>query len=137
MPTSEAPWLTRLFRQQPFRYLLNGGVATVVHFAVLTFNLKVLLWESAGLSNIVAAVCGTVVSFLGNRYYVFHSSVEPLLKQIYRFVFMYAVIAIGHGLIMYIWTDLYHLNYVFGFMLATVFQVTSSFLGNKLMVFKA
>ena len=62
---------------------------------------------------------------------------EPLLKQIYRFVFIYAVIALGHGLIMYIWTDLYRLNYIFGFMLATVFQVTSSFLGNKFMVFKA
>jgi putative flippase GtrA len=136
-PIAKEHWLTQLMRQQPFRYLVNGGVATVVHFLVLTFNLKVLLWESAGLSNIVAAICGTIVSFLGNRYYVFHSSTEPLFKQIYRFAFVYVAIAMGHGLILYVWSDVYRYNYIFGFMLATVFQVTCSYLGNKLMVFKA
>ena len=129
--------LTQLMRQQPFRYLVNGGVATVVHFLVLTFNLKVLLWESAGLSNIAAAVCGTIVSFLGNRYYVFRSSTEPLLKQIYRFIFVYVAIAMCHGLILYVWSDVYRYNYIVGFMFATVFQVACSYLGNKLMVFKA
>ena len=73
-PDITAHWFKKLLQQQPFRYLVNGGVATVVHFFILTFNLKVLDWESAGLSNIVAAVCGTIVSFLGNRYYVFHGS---------------------------------------------------------------
>ncbi len=130
-------WLKQLSQHQPFRYLINGGVATVVHFLVLTLNLKVLGWESAGLSNIVAAVCGTVVSFLGNRHYVFHGSTEPLLKQIYRFSFIYVAIAMGHGLILYVWSDVYRMNYIFGFMLATVFQVSCSYLGNKFMVFKA
>ncbi len=136
-PAIKVHWLRQLLQQQPFRYLVNGGIATVVHFLVLTFNLKVLDWESAGLSNIVAAVCGTIVSFLGNRYYVFHGSTEPLFKQIYRFSFIYVAIAMGHGLILYVWSDVYRMNYVFGFMLATVFQVTCSYLGNKFMVFKA
>jgi putative flippase GtrA len=133
MPTSK---VKRLWRQQPFRYLVNGGVATLVHFLVLTINLKVLLWESAGLSNVVAAVCGTAVSFLGNRYYVFYGSAEPLFKQMYRFAIIYVVIAMGHGLILYVWSDVYRINYVIGFLIATVFQVTCSYLGNKLMVFK-
>jgi putative flippase GtrA len=135
-PAIKTHWLKQLLRQQAFRYLVNGGVATVVHFLVLTFNLRVLDWESAGLSNIVAAVCGTIVSFLGNRYYVFHGSTEPLFKQIYRFSFIYVAIAMGHGLILYVWSDVYRMNYIFGFMLATVFQVACSYSGNKLMVFK-
>lgn len=134
--TARTHWLKQLLQQQLFRYLVNGGVATAVHFLVLTVNLKVLGWESAGLSNIVAAACGTIMSFLGNRYYVFHGSTEPLFKQIYRFSFIYVAIAVGHGLILYVWSDIYRMNYIFGFMLATLFQVACSYSGNKLMVFK-
>ena len=36
------------------RYVLNGLVATAVHFAVLAFNLHVLVFPSAGLANLVA-----------------------------------------------------------------------------------
>jgi putative flippase GtrA len=137
MLETEVLWVKRLFQKQALRYLLNGGVATAVHFGVLTFNLKILHWESAGLSNFVAAIVGTVTSFFGNRYFVFYGSLEPLFKQVYRFALVYLIIAVGHGLILYVWTDIFKLTYVAGFILATIFQVASSFFGNKLMVFKA
>ena len=122
--------------QQSVRYLINGLAATGVHFAVLTFNLKVLGWGSAGVANMVAAVFGIAASFLGSRYFVFQGSVEPLFKQVYRFIFLYAAIALLHGALMYVWADHYHLNYIAGFVVATGMQVLCSYWGNKRMVFK-
>ena len=137
MPTSTLRGkVAALLAQQSVRYLINGLAATAVHFAVLTFNLKVLGWGSAGVANMVAAVFGIAASFLGSRYFVFRGSVEPLFKQVYRFIFLYAAIALLHGALMYVWADHYHLNYVAGFVVATGMQVLCSYWGNKRMVFK-
>ena len=125
-----------LLAQQSVRYLINGLAATGVHFAVLTFNLKVLGLGSAGIANLVAAVFGITASFLGSRYFVFQGSLEPLFKQVYRFIFLYAAIALLHGALMYVWADHYHLSYVAGFVVATGMQVLCSYWGNKRMVFK-
>lgn len=128
--------LAKSLNKQPVRYIINGLVATAVHFFVLTFNLKVLDWQSAGLANLVAAVFGITTSFIGSRYYVFSGSLESLFKQLYRFILLYAVIALMHGLLMYFWVDLYHYNFIVGFVIATVMQVVCSYLGNKVLVFK-
>ena len=128
--------VSALLAQQSVRYLINGLAATAVHFAVLTFNLTVLGWSSAGIANLVAAVFGIAASFLGSRYFVFHGSAEPLFKQVYRFIFLYAAIALLHGALMYVWADHYHLNYIAGFVVATGMQVLCSYWGNKRMVFK-
>ena len=60
-----------LLAKQSVRYLINGLAATAVHFVVLTFNLKVLGWGSAGIANLVAAVFGITASFLCSRYFFF------------------------------------------------------------------
>jgi putative flippase GtrA len=122
--------------KQSIRYIINGLFATAVHFLVLTFNLEVLDWSSAGVANLVAAVFGISASFIGSRYYVFKGSLEPLVKQLYRFMILYAVIAILHGLLMYVWVDLYLQSYMIGFILATAMQVACSYIGNKVLVFK-
>jgi len=127
------PW----FNRQSVRYIANGLLATGVHFLVLTFNLKVLGWSSAGLSNLVAALFGITSSFMGSRYFVFQGSREPLLKQIYRFLLLYAAIAGLHTFVMHVWVDVYVLNYIAGFVVATVMQVLFSYWGNKVLVFKA
>jgi putative flippase GtrA len=137
MPSSSVPGkVAALLARQSVRYLINGLAATAVHFAVLTFNLKVLGWSSAGIANLVAAVFGIAASFLGSRHFVFRGSAEPLLKQMYRFIFLYTAIALFHGALMYVWADHYRLNYIAGFVLATGMQVLCSYWGNKRMVFK-
>ena len=124
------------WQSRPFRYIVNGLVATAVHFAVLTFNLKVLGFASAGIANMVAAVFGITASFTGSRVYVFHGSAEPLLRQVYRFILLYVSIALLHGALLYAWTDVMALNYIAGFGIATVMQVIFSYWGNKVLVFK-
>ncbi|MFY9136485.1 GtrA family protein [Zwartia sp.] len=137
MPNSHPSYtLTARLNSQLTRYIINGLVATVIHFLVLTFNLKVLEWNSAGVANFIAAIFGISVSFIGSRYYVFNGSLEPLVKQLYRFMILYAAIAILHGLLMYVWVDLYLQNYMIGFVIATAMQVACSYIGNKVLVFK-
>ena len=83
-----------------------------------------------------ASVFGIISSFLGNRYFVFHNSDEPLNKQITRFIVLSVTLAVVHGFVMYISTDVYGTDYRISFLLATVIQTILSFLGNKTMVFK-
>lgn len=120
------------------RFIANGLVATGVHFAVLTFNLQVLGFESAGLANLCAAVAGISASFLGNRFFVFAAAEpQPLLTQAIKFSGLYGAIAVLHGAVLWLWSDVWGLDYRLGFLLATGMQVTLSYLGNKLLIFKS
>ncbi|WCE05188.1 GtrA family protein [Pseudoxanthomonas sp. JBR18] len=123
-------------RGQLTRYLINGLVATVVHYSTLRFNLEVLQMRSAGIANALAALFGIAVSFVGSRYYVFRAAEKALVRQGTLFLSFYGLIALVHGLILYIWTDRAGLNYTAGFLVATVMQVCFSFVVNKFMVFK-
>jgi putative flippase GtrA len=118
------------------RYVISGLIATAVHYGVLTVNLGPLGFKSAGLANFIAAIFGIVTSFFGSRYYVFKRSSENILQQAVKFSVLYGGIAILHGLILLIWTDWQRLDYRVGFLLATVLQVSLSYLGNKFLVFK-
>lgn len=121
---------------QLVRYLINGVFATAVHYGVLRFNLEVLNIPLAGVANAIAAVFGIAVSFLGSRYFVFRMTEKSLVRQGSMFLAMYALIALLHGLILYVWTDRLGMNYTIGFLIATVMQMTCSFLINKFLVFK-
>ena len=125
-----------VLHQMPvLRYAINGLAATTVHFGVLQINLKLLGIPSAGLANFIAAFLGIAVSFIGSRYYVFHSHQQPILRQISKFGVLYAAIASLHGLVLYAWTDLQGGDYRLGFLFATVLQVSLSYWGNKHLVF--
>lgn len=118
------------------RYGINGIVATGVHYAVLTFNLQVLAMPSAGLANLVAALFGISTSFFGSRYFVFRQTEEGVLAQAAKFGGLYAVFALVHGAVLFVWTDWMCYDYRLGFLLATAFQVAGSYLGNKFLIFK-
>jgi putative flippase GtrA len=118
------------------RYIVNGVVATGVHYGVLSANLHLLGFQSAGMANLVAAVFGITASFIGNRCYVFPQSKSPLRQQLVRFGGLYGAIALLHGLTLFLWTDKLQFNYTLGFLIATVLQVALSYVGNKIFVFK-
>ncbi len=122
--------------QELHRYVINGVVATAVHYGVLTFNLEVLNFSSAGLANLAAAAFGISTSFLGSRYFVFRKTDETIALQAMKFSGLYGVIAVLHVLVLLIWTDWLGLDYRLGFLIATGFQVSLSYIGNKFLVFK-
>lgn len=119
------------------RYAINGLVATAVHFCALSFNLEVLQIDSAGFANILAAMLGITVSFLGSRYFVFPGSQTCIAIQFAHFSGLYGLIAAIHGIVLFLWTDWGGWDYRLGFLVATTFQVAGSYLGNKFWVFKA
>jgi putative flippase GtrA len=118
------------------RYSINGVVATGVHYGVLTFNLYALNILSAGVANLIAAIFGIGVSFLGSRYFVFPQTGEAIITQVVKFSGLYGAIAVLHGIVLFIWTDWHGLDYRVGFLIATTLQLSLSYLGNKFMVFK-
>lgn len=119
------------------RYIVNGLAATAVHFAALTFCLKILGIPSASLSNIIAAMFGITASFLGSRYFVFPKTGERFTKQALKFSGLYGIIALLHGVVLLIWTDWLGFDYRLGFLLATALQVLFSYFGNKFLVFRS
>lgn len=119
------------------RFIANGLVATAVHYAVLSFNLRVLGMPSAGVANFIAAWFGIAASFIGNRFFVFPHRAAPVARQAARFLALYVAMACLHGLLLFAWTDVLHLDYTAGFLLATALQTVASYLGNKLFVFTA
>ncbi len=127
----------RLKQLEAIRFGVNGIAATAVHYGVLSFNLEVLGFSSAGLANLIAAVLGVSFSFLGNRYFVFPQSGESFFTQALKFGGLYGLIAILHGMVLLFWTDWLQLDYRLGFVLATVMQVSHSYIGNRTLVFKS
>jgi len=127
---------TKLNHKQIIRYVINGLAATIVHFAALTFQLRFLEMHSAGIANMLAAIVGITFSFLGNRYYVFQSCDEHIFKQAPKYFLLYSLIAGLHGIILYLWSDVWGNDYRTGFLFAVLLQVVLSYLGNKYLIFK-
>lgn len=124
------------FNSQLFRFVINGLLATAVHFGVLTLNIEVLGVMSAGLANAIAAIAGTTFSFLGSRYFVFSAKDGALFPQASKFALLYASMATLHGSVLYGWTDVMRLDYRLGFVLATALQFVLSYWGNQRWVFR-
>ncbi|MGY8564858.1 GtrA family protein [Stenotrophomonas rhizophila] len=122
--------------RQLLRYVINGLVATAVHFAVLSLLVEVVRVPSKGVANLLAAAVAIGVSFLGNRYFVFAATQARASGQLWRFVLLYAGIALVNGGLMAVWSDLLHFDYRVGFVLISIVQFILSFLGNRLLVFK-
>lgn len=122
--------------RQLLRYVINGLVATGVHFAVLSLLVEVVHVPSKGVANLLAAAVAIVSSFLGNRYFVFAATHARASGQLWRFVLLYAAIALLNGGLMALWSDLLKFDYRVGFVLISIIQFILSFLGNRLLVFK-
>jgi putative flippase GtrA len=123
-------------RARLLRYVINGLVATAVHYGVLSLLLEVARLPSAGVANLVAAAAGILTSFVGSRYFVFRAGEAPVLGQAARFVTLYVAIALLHGATLWLWTDVGGLDYRIGFLVASVLQFACSYVGNRWLVFR-
>ncbi|EGR2496919.1 GtrA family protein [Vibrio cholerae] len=125
-----------MLKNEFIRYIINGLVATAAHYCTLNVNVLLFKFESIGAANLLAACVGITVSFIGSRYFVYKEYTNSLVSQLTRFSMLYMSIALLHGSFLYLWSDIYHMNYNVGFLIATVFQVLLSYFGNKKLVFK-
>lgn len=122
-------------KSEILRYFLNGILAASIHFLVLSVGLEIFRFQSAGVANFIAAIFGSTSSFIGARYYVFCKNEQNILRQALSFGMLYLAIALLHGFVMYIWSDLAGLDYRIGFVVATTIQVVLAYFGNKTFVF--
>lgn len=130
------PSIANVLAYQPVRYVINGIGATCVHYAVLNACIHLVHVPSAGVANLLAAITGITVSFLGNRHFVFPGTTESVWHQLARFWMLYAILAMMQGAVMFAWSDLAGLDYRAGFLLGTFLQMACSYFGGKLWVFK-
>lgn len=126
----------KVFNHQKVRYLINGTLATIIHYSCLFFFVEILEIYSVGISNFFASIVGIIFSFLGNRYYVFNSINSSILIQLKSFLPLYYFLSVLQGIILYFWTDIYQYNYNFGFSFCILIQVSIGYFGGKYFVFK-
>jgi putative flippase GtrA len=127
---------TQINNSEKLRYLINGLLATAIHYVVLNFNILILDIKVIGLANLIGAIFGISASFVGSRYFVYRGHNDTFINQGFRFVVLYGIIALFHGGVLYFWSDIYQLNYHLGFIVATALQMILSYSGNKIFVFK-
>jgi putative flippase GtrA len=118
------------------RYLINGLIATFVHYSVLILNMQIFEFNSAGLANLIASICGIITSFIGNRYFVFKDKSKSILMQLINFISLYAYIAIINCIILFVWSDIMKKNYQIGFILTLILQIIIGYFANKKIIFK-
>ena len=119
------------------RFAVNGLIATSVHFTILYLCVNFFVLPYTGISSLIGAIFGTISSFLGNKFYVFrYSNNNNILTQTSQFAILYTVMALNHGLFIYLWSDLGKQNFMLGFVLITFINTVLSFLFNKYRIFK-
>ena len=122
-------------RWELVRYVLNGLLATAVHFGAAWLCLQLFAFRWASVANFVGVTMGISISFIGNRYFVFVQRASPWLQQLTRFALLYGVIAVIHVSILFVWADIGGGGFNTGFLLATCVQFLCSYWGNRNIVF--
>ena len=123
--------------REVFLFLINGFLATLIHFAAL-----ILFVNSAGLSyglsNFLSFLVGSISSFLGNKFFVFKVKNKfRTSSQFIKFFFLYLALAFEHGVALYWWSDINEYNYIVGFLFITMLNIIISFIFNKYIIFNA
>lgn len=126
----------QIIRSQFVRYLINGFVATAINFVTLSLFIGLLPQGMAWFASALASCFGITASFLGSRYFVFPNALGHVGIQVGKFIGVYGTTACLHALVLFVWSDCWHLPWEIGFILATVLQVAISYLSNKYFVFK-
>ncbi len=119
------------------RFGVTGLAATATHFAAFAFLLD-LLGVYAPVANGLAAVIASLVSYLGQRYWVFGaraSGAGP--AQIVRFGVSLAIAAISHAAILWAALHLFGLSPYAGAAIAILVVPAVSFVINRFWVFAA
>ena len=111
-------------------------MATACHFLVLVVCVELVEVRPIGFANMIAAVFGTSVAFLGNRYFAFKAQDQPLIGQLVRFALLYVAGAAWHAGGLYAWSDVNGWDYRMGFVVVTALQVVALYIGNRFFVFR-
>jgi len=119
---------------QFFLYIVAGGIATAVHYAVL-IALVELLDFSAAPSAAFGTLCGAGVSYLLNRCMTFAGSGAGHVQALPRFLAIALLGALLNGLLVWIGVQQFGWHYLLAQALATVLVMGLTFRLNRLWTF--
>lgn len=123
--------------KQFFIFIINGLSATIVHLLLLIIFIEIFKIDSIVVSNVAAGLIAIMVSFFGNRRFVFKSKSTDVYSQIFKFLILYLSILTLHTLLMTFLTENVNLDYRISFVIVSAIMALTSFFMNKLIVFKA
>lgn len=119
------------------RFGVTGVAATAAHFAFFALFFDVM-GLYAPFANGLATVFASVVSYVGQRYWVFGARAASANRaRILRFAVSLGVAAISHAAIIWVALHLFGLDPYVGVMLAVLIVPAMSFAINRFWVFGA
>lgn len=121
---------------QLFRYVIVGGLSFIVDYGLLY-----VLTEYVGLYYIVSATLSFIVGLTVNYYisvrWVFGQSKlqnKPVEFSIYAIIGIIGLLF--NNILMYIFTDLFHVYYLFSKLITAAIVLIWNFVGRKYILFK-
>ena len=122
--------------KQLSRFVINGIFATLVHYVIFVISIEFFYIKFIALANLIGAFFGISCSFIGNKYFVFKNNDFNLKSQLLKFTLTYAFLGFVSSTILFVWSDLFKMNYNYGFIFAAFFQFILSFIINRNWVFR-
>lgn len=119
---------------QFFWYIVAGGIATAVHYAVLIAFVE-LLGFSAAPSAAFGALCGAGVSYVVNRRIAFSDSGTGHIQALPRFLAIALLGAVLNGVLVWLGVQQFGWHYLLAQALATVLVMGLTFRLNRLWTF--
>ena len=111
------------------RYLVVGGAATAVQYALLV-SLVALAGRAAAPSAAIGAACGALVAYVGNRRFTFAGR-SPHFRSLPRFLAVAAFSAAANAAIVWTGTEVAGMHYLAAQVVATLFVLWSGFMLNR------
>lgn len=113
-----------------FRYTLTGGLATLLHYALLLALVEWLRWPAA-LAAVLGALAGAAFAYAGNRRWTFGRSAARHRQALPRFALVALVSAALSGAIVWVGSVRLGLHYLLAQALATGTGLLLSYRLNK------
>ena len=119
---------------QFFWYIVAGGIATAVHYAVL---IALVEWFGvfAALSSFTGALFGAVVAYFANRYITFPGSNSRHIQALPRFMAIALLGAVLNGALVWLGVQQLGWHYLLAQALATLLVLVLTFRLNRLWTF--
>jgi len=115
---------------QFFWYIVAGGIATAVHYAVLIALVELPGFPAAP-SAAIGALCGAGVSYLLNRRMTFTGSSAGHVQAVPRFVAIALLGAVLNGMLVWLGVQQFGWHYLLAQALATVLVMGLTFRLNR------
>lgn len=119
---------------QFFTYALVGCIATLAHYSLLLFCVE-LLQLPPWLASVYGALLGALVSYVLNRGFTFSGTIKSHKTSFVRFFIVSIFGALSNGVLVWIGTIVFEINYLIAQLIATLITFLTTFKINKYWTF--